>query len=440
MRKRIGGQGRFSALYNLHDEKAFGRLVMLSNSVFSGIIAWLTTGMFYTAFLMMNGINLVNIGIITFIPYIANCFSIFCPSILERFQKRKWILAISRTAYYTLNLLGITLMPVLVQDPSARIVWFVILTFSANIINALFNGGYTAWHLKFIPNDIRAEYFATTSTVTNFIGCGAALLSALVADLLASSPYQDTIVVLFRYIAFALGIFETWVMTRPVEYPYERTVQKPRLRDIIIKPFSHRKFLMTMMIVFLWTFFINVPAGALNYHLINNVGMQYTFMYALNMLYPFFLLFFLPMWKRLLNRWGWLKTFALGALLLFPTELMYSCVTAQNYLWLFPVIRLLQHFLGVGANTAYSNISFVHMPVEDQTNYIAFDAVIANAAAFLGMMAGTAFVGAFPDICLRIGGMEFINVQILLWVQAFGELLVPLLLLLLLPRLQPDQK
>ena len=60
-------------------------------------------------------------------------------------------------------------------------------------------------------------------------------------------------------------------------------------------------------------------------------------------------------------------------------------------------------------------------------------------AAFLGMMAGTLFIGAFPQILLSLGGMEFNNVQILLWVKAFGELMVPLLLLLLLPRMQPDQ-
>lgn len=35
--------------------------------------------------------------------------------------------------------------------------------------------------------------------------------------------------------------------------------------------------------------------------------------------------------------------------------------------------------------------------------------------------------------------MVFNHVQILLWVKAFGELTVPLLLLLLLPKMQPDQ-
>ncbi len=436
--RRLYRSSRFAVLFNFHDEKAFGRSVMLASSTIGNVISWLTGSLFYTSFLMMNGIDLVNIGIISFVPYIANCFSIFCPSILERFPRRKWILAAGRAGYYVLNLLAITVMPMLVHDQSAKIIWFVILTFSANIVSALFVGGYSVWHLKFIPNEIRAEYFATNSMVANFIGCGAALASGLIADALAASPYKDTIVILFRYIAFALGMLEVWAFTRPVEYPYEKSSNKPRLKDIITKPFSHRKFILTMLIVFLWTFFANVPAGALNYYLIENVGVQYTFIYVINMCYPFFLLFLMPFWNRLLKKWGWFKTFAFTAIAHFPTTLMYSCVTAETYLWMLPTLRLIQHFLGVGMNTAYSNLTFINMPSTDQTNYISFHTVSSNGSAFLGMLCGTTFINSFPDIMMMIGGMEFVNVQMLLWVQAFGQLAVPLLLLAILPRIQPD--
>ena len=72
-------------IYNLKDEMAQGRCVMLGSSVITNIIAWMTGSLFYTSFLMANGIDLVKIGIISFVPYIANCFSVFAPAILERF-------------------------------------------------------------------------------------------------------------------------------------------------------------------------------------------------------------------------------------------------------------------------------------------------------------------------------------------------------------------
>lgn len=289
-----------------------------------------------------------------------------------------------RLGYHTLNLLAITLMPVFVQDPSSRVVWFAVLTFAANMVGALFGSGYTAWHLNFIPDGIRAEYFSTEAMIASFIS-------------------GDTIVILFRYIAFALAVFEVWALTRPKEYPYKKTADKPRLRDIVTKPFSQKKFLLTMMIIFLWVFFANIPAGALNYHLINNVGVQYTFIYVINLCYPFFLMLFTPLWKKWLGKWGWLKTFAFGAVLCCPTTLVYSCITAKNYLWLYTLMYLCRHFLSVGVNTTYANLTFINMPSADQTNYIAFHTLAVNAAGLLGMMAGTMFIGAFPNILLSFG-------------------------------------
>jgi len=251
MLARLFKSSRFAVLFNFHDEKAFGRCVMLASSTIGNIISWITGSLFYTTFLMMNGIDLVNIGIITFVPYIANCFSIFCPTILERFPRRKWILAAGRAAYYTINLLAITVMPMIVKDQTIKMICFVVLIFAANIINALFVGGYSVWHLKFIPNEIRAEYFATNSMVSSFIGCGAALASGLIADALSASPFKNTLVILFRFIAYGLGLLEVYAFTRPVEYPYERSSDKPRFRDIITKPFSQKKFMLTIMIVFL---------------------------------------------------------------------------------------------------------------------------------------------------------------------------------------------
>ena len=45
---------RFFALFNFHDEQAKGRSCMLLSSVIASVISWLTTGLFYTSFLLAN--------------------------------------------------------------------------------------------------------------------------------------------------------------------------------------------------------------------------------------------------------------------------------------------------------------------------------------------------------------------------------------------------
>ena len=437
IQKRIRS-GNLYSLFNFKEERALGRSCMLLSSALSSVISWLTTGLFYTSFLMANGIDVVKIGIITFVPYIANCASIFSPSILERFARRKGILSASRAAYYTLNILAITVMPRFVTDPTARMSLFVLFIFAANIINALFTSGYQVWQVNFIPENVRAGYFSVNTLFTAFIGCGAALASSVVADALAASAYQDTILVIFRYIAYAFGLLDVFILARPKEYPYLRSATVPRLRDIFVKPVQNKKFALTMLIVFFWNVAISVPNASLNYYLINDVGVSYTFIYVINMFYPLFLLLFLPAWNRLLRRWGWLRTFAYAALLHTPTNLLYSCATAANFRWVIPTVRLTQHLFGVGMNVAYANMVYLNLPAEDQTNYISFHTLVLNGATFLGIMAGTWFVSAFPELRLQIGGLTFVNHQMLLWVNALGNLLVPLAVLKLLPRLTPD--
>ena len=82
----------FVRTFNLHDEKAKGRSCFLASSVLASLASQLSGGIFYTGFLLSYGINIVNIGIITFVPTITRLLSMFSPFILERFRRRKAIL------------------------------------------------------------------------------------------------------------------------------------------------------------------------------------------------------------------------------------------------------------------------------------------------------------------------------------------------------------
>lgn len=413
-------------LFTLKDERGRGRSVMLASSIIVSVNNWLTTGVFYTSFLMIYGIDLVNIGIITFIPYIACCFGVFAPSLLERFEKRRWLLVGGKLLYYILNILGITLVPVLVHDPQMRIACFVGVIFLANLVNALISSGFSVWHLNFIPDNIRAEFFLKQSTFSSFIGIGISLISGIVADALAASAYGDTIIILFRYIAFALALVDVAILALPKEYPYSHTRQRPRLRDIIVMPLSSKPFILTMLVIFLHSFFANVPASFVNYYLLSDVGIQYTLIYAINMIYPFVLIVLQPVAKRLINRFGWFRVLAVSLLIHAPSWAAHACVTGGNYLWLYTVVRVYQHIVGVAANTAYQNISFINLPEEDQTNYYSFYMLVANLSAFLGMMVGTVLVALIGDGAWTVQGMRFGSVQILLLLQALGNVIVPI--------------
>ncbi len=402
------------------DDASKGRACMLLSSMMSSIIVALSGGAFYTGFLLQNDIDLTGVGIISFIPYLASLISFVAPSIMERFEKRKGILAILRTSYWILNMFALTLLPTLVTDPGARIFWICVISFISSGLSFLTNSGLTAWHVVFIPDKVRSAYFLMTSLVTNVFSGIMMLLSGIIADMVAVSGNQLFFITLLRYICLVLGVIEVITLISPKEYPYAKTDQRPKLRDVILIPIRNKIFFKTSIIYTLYTFICNLVSSVLNAYLLSSIGVSYTVINVLSASYALFLIMFSSYWKRRIDQNGWLNTLASSLLYLAPTYIIYMFVTPENYLWLFVLLRIAQLFISVGQNTTSSNLLFMNLPEEDRTNYVSFHTLNTNMTLFLSMMVGTGFVSLVGDRSLTIGPFSFTSVPLLLGITAVG--------------------
>lgn len=425
-------------LFNWNDDRGKGRSCMLLSGILSSVYTTLSAGVFYTSFLMANGIDIVNIGVVAFIPLFCNIFSFFCPILLEKFQRRKWLLCGARAVYLTFNIAAITVTPYLGLSERGKLIAFIVFLLIANMINAVFSAGFTVWHLNFIPNSVRANFFSVQQIINSCIGGVCALGSSLLADGLRNSPYEHTIIVAFRWIAYGIALLEVFVLSRPKEFPYPGTGSRITLKNIFIRPFRNKKFLRTMLIVLAWNFSAYITASSVDVYLLGTVKISYTLINFIAFLYSVVLILLSPFWKRVLHRLDWFKTFAICVLLNLPTLLMYSCVTQADYMWLYPMLRIFQHMVGVGLNLSYANMPYINLPREHQTNYVSFYIVVANLGAFLGQITGTSIVAATRTLKFSLFGIPFTGVQTLFWLQAAIQLLIAVLILTNLRRLHPD--
>ncbi len=431
---------RFCYLYNVRDSRAKGRLVLLSSSSVVALANALTTGLFYTTFLINNGINLVNISILTFVPYIASCFSIFTPTILERLPKRKWILAAGRLGYYLFFMLGVTVIPKIVEDQSLKTILFVATVFIGHILSAISNSGYTSWHINFLPEDVRAEHFGINSAVSSTVGLGFGVLFCLIADAFAGHPNEAMVIEIFRYVGIGFGLLDVFLLTRPDEYPYEKTQDRPKFRDVFVKPIQNKKFLGCILAGASWTFVCNLPGGVLNYYLLENLGLKYTYIQVINVIYPLIIMMCLIPCRRTIKKYGWIGTFAMGAMMVGLSNMLYSFTTPANYMILYPIVRILQHVLGAHfTDTPANNMAYLNLPNEDRTNYMSFNVLVANIAAFLGVMCGTWFVALAPDFTMNIFGTSFGHCQTLLLANGIGQIVLSLVLFRNKNRLTPKE-
>lgn len=428
-----------SAIFNWHDERGRGRCCMLGSAAIVRIIQDLTTGTLYTAFLTINNFSIVDAGIISVLPLLASCFAIFSPYILERFPRRKRVLAGGRLTYYLLNILGLTLLPFLVHDQTQKLWAFGILVFISGIFNHLFASGYTVWHLNFIEEPIRFRYFSIQQFSTSVITSISILTLGVLADSLKGTPHEAQILIAIRMLGLVLAIGDVILLSLPKEYPYPKKETRIRVRNIFTLPLRNKKFRRTMALVAVWQFAIYLPQSSWHYYLLNTVeaGVAMTSLFT-----PFTTLSYLltaALWRKFQAKHSWWKTFLLAGMMHVPAVFAASFVDRGNFLWLYPLVILSQTIDGVGLNLAWLNFPYINTPKHDQTYYISFYTLLINVMAFLGQLTATVFLSAWGSRTILFLGASLSAVQVLLLVQACIDLTCVIVIFTCLKHLEPDK-
>ncbi|MBQ2957576.1 MAG: MFS transporter [Clostridia bacterium] len=401
----------FTDIFNTRDDDAKGRVINLGCTLLAAFYNVFITGIFYTGFLSMYGISITGAGIVTFIPYIANIFTIFSSRVLSRFRKRKPILVASKIFFYFMYIVATTIMPQLVQDPGARLVWFCIILFIGYAVYAPFSPGFTVWFYRFYPaeNHRRTRYIQLCQIFSSIMSTIILLFSGLLTDAVAGSPMQDQLIIWFRYGAFVLVVVETMIQLRAKEYPAADD-SGLKLKEVFTLPFKYRKFLLCMAFMFTWNYVGNLNNGLWSYHLLNHMNFSYTLINAMSVAYTVILLMTSGIWGKVLRRYSWIKTFGIACLIFVPTEFFFFMMTTGSS-WIYVPNSLIQNLCSVGLNLAYANILYMNLPEENSTAHIAFYTIGCNVFAFLGLLTGTAVSSITGDSTIPFLGMDVYAVQ-----------------------------
>ena len=401
----------FTDIFNTRDDDAKGRVINLVCTLLAAFYNVFITGIFYTGILSMYGMSITDTGIVTFIPYIANIFTIFSSKVLSRFKKRKSVLIASKIFFYFLYIVATTIMPQLVTEPGQRLMWFSIILFVAYAVYAPFSPGFTIWFYKFYPkeNHRRTRYILLCQVFSSVMSTIILLFSGVLTDAVAGSPYQETLILGLRYLAFGLVFIETMIQLRAKETPVTEDTSL-KLSQVFTLPFRYRKFLLCMLLMFSWNYIANLNNGLWNYHLLNHLHFSYTLINAISIMYTVILLMTSGLWSRVLRRYSWVKTFGISLLFWVPTEII-AFVLTPDMAWLFVIMGFLQNVLSVGLNLSYSNILYMNLPEENSTAHIAFHTIGCNVFAFLGLMSGTFVSSLTGDNTIPFLGMQVYSVQ-----------------------------
>ena len=418
-------QSNLHTVYNFSDPYAKGRCRILLSTILDSVASQLVTGIFYTSFLLHYGMDKSKIGFLTFIPYITCMLNLFSPLILERFQRRKQILITAKLIHCFISYVGIALLPKLIQDGSSRMMGLAILILVATAISQLFSSGWTAWHANYLQEHVRIDYFRSSACIISGVSYAIALTISYLGDRFAGTPNEIILLTSIRYIAFGLTIVDTFIWLAQKEFPYEKTV-RIKFSNIFTLPLKNKSFLLTLILLALYNFGVYLPNATINAYLLEDVGVSYTLINAINASYFLFFFFFTKMWNQVIYKFDIYRAFGIGIMLYGFSHLAYSFVAADT-IWLYIIVRLVQHVLGVLLSGLVSTILYDHLPLTDRTNYLSFYTIVQNASIFLALMLDTALATLMRNQAVNLFGASVISTQLSLFASGLVMLVLGVL-------------
>lgn len=426
-------------VYNADSVGGKARSSILSAVIVQAIVSGFTGGIFYSGLLLGYGINIVNISILTAIPTVCSFFSIFSPQILSRFKHRRVILTVTRILYYTVNILGITLLPQFIHSEVGRIVGLIAIAFTANTLNALFSPGYSPWHMTYITEDIRINYFSSTTLVSQLTSSTVLILVSLIADSMTGDA-QINLIITIRYIAFAAAMLDVYFLQRPDEPEYKSSTDRLSLLKVLKIPLTNRRFLFTILVYCVYLFSASIVATSIDAWVINEVKTGYLYINVINILFCVYIPLTSPFWTKMMHKRGTFMTLAISLIVTAPTNIIYAFVSNNNYIWLMTIVRLTQHLFGMGTILSVNNLIYINLPETDRDSYIACYTLLANVTGLLCAATSTSILAAMGTNTLNIFGFSLSRVPVLLFIQAGLQLFVSFVAIALRPWTDPTYK
>ena len=402
---------RFRARFD-GDELARGRATIITENCFNSVQANLVGGNFFTGLLLLLNVETVQLGLINIIANVANILQLFSPLLLERFKSRKRLLICARTVIHVLNIGMIGLAANLPIDTRVRV--YIILGIIAvqNTVSAFTAMGFSVWHIQSVPEKVRANYFSVNIRIVNLAAYVFILTGGFFIDAMKARGLEMLGFMLLRGVAVLFAAADIFLLTRIKEYEYPQGTAMS-LKAIFTEPFKAPLYLISVLVIFLWSFFANTTSSFYSVYMLQTVKASYTFLNLNSAMSVPMLLFVAPIWTRFINRTSWFAVYWKVLLAYGLVYCLYPFVTPSNYLWAHTLINLTIFTLSPAVSLVNNNMYYYNIPRANQTLYLSFNSALASVGAILGNLFATRYMVRSENLHPVILGVRMQNNQFL---------------------------
>ncbi|UYY78510.1 MFS transporter [Sphingomonas sp. R1] len=372
------------------EERERGLRLLVTEAIFSGGTAALTTGVILTAFALHLGASNAMVGILASAPFLAQLLQLPAIGLVERLRARK------RIAVYT-SLIGRLMLAIM-----AALAFFTgtlpLLAFlAAQLIlcglGAIGSCAWNAWMRDLAPEDRLGTVFAKRTVWLTAISLLLGLAAALALDLTAPGSFDRNLVFAGMFAAGCItGLISARVvagMPEPLMPPAPGPVD---LGELLRRPLRDDNFRRLLVFVASWQFAVNFATPFFTVFIVRQLHFNISFVMVLSVASQIANILALRLWGTLSDRFANKSVLAVCA----PAYILaiVAMAGASQFadrdvmkLWLIG-LHLLMGATIAGVTLANTNIALKLSPKGAATAYVATNAMVTAAAAGLAPILG----------------------------------------------------
>lgn len=389
------------------------RKTLVIFNVLANVTANLIGGNFFTGLLIVLEADDAFVGLTTMLTFGANILQLISPYLWERFENRKPLLIAFRILLHLINIAFIGLIPFMPVTLQTRLVFLGFSIFLVNLIGAIIGPGMSVWHIAHVPSSVRVQYFSLLSLLNGVFVAIFNLLGSDIVDHFRDANQEIMGLVLLRILAFLLAVFEIIMLCRIKELPRKNHSQRIRLRTLFSEPWKHPVYLRSVLVVALWSMVVNLPGSFYTVYMLRELKVSYSYITLVSTMNVLVLLSLTWVWRRVFLKHNWLKPLSWAIIALAPHYAVLAFVS-PGLMFLYPLGVLWSNICSCGINLAFSSVSFINLPENNQTVFIGFYSTCNFLAGFLAASLARAFVSSLQGLHFSLIGVPFGEKQLLM--------------------------
>ncbi len=356
----------------------------------------LTSGAFLTGFWLALGADADWISMVIMLASVANMLQLFAPFLLQRVRDTKQTVLHLRLIQHTLNLVAAAIIPLLGLAEPLMLRLVLVMVFIAYILGALAGPGLQIWHLKSIPPERRLGFFSFLHATNVIITFSAMFLGGLFTDGLTAAVSSRFAFILLRLLLLAVAVFDLWNL-RKIDNPgVPGEIVNRRRQGLLDLPrhiLSHPVYLLTILSASLWAMASSMPGQYFVVYLVSDLGYSYSLITGVSLLNLVVIIFLTPLWKRVIARLAWMRSFAFSTFLYAAGLIAMAFVGMGRFgLPLYVLSSFYTYIMALGINLSFANLTYVNMPDENQTSFVSLFNASFHGAILLGIWLGNRFM------------------------------------------------